>query len=162
MKGYWSQKDFPSTSFPALVCSFFFPNPHGYSKPHLEESIFYLQLVQPISLNTHNSNIPSNVGILSWILMSPLQRYTQSNIHKNQQYTNMFSWYCCARCYILCAFCATSFCYVGIYIYINQNSIVYHNVQSYSWDLMWCFCVQRAHTLSSRSSWNHNRKCQST
>ena len=46
----------------------------------------------------------------------------------------MFFWYCCASCYILCAVCATIFCYVCIYIY--QNSIVYHNVQSYSW--IWC------------------------
>ena len=53
----------------------------------------------------------------------------------------MFFWYCCASCYILCAFCATIFClYMYVYIYIciciYQNSIVYHNVQSFSW--IWC------------------------
>ena len=43
-KGYWSQKTFPPLPS-RLLCALFFPNPpwlRGYSKTHLEESIFYL------------------------------------------------------------------------------------------------------------------------
>ena len=97
--------------------------------------------MQPISLKTHNGNIPSNVEILSWILMSPLQRYTQSNIHKNNnKQICFFGTAVLAAIFYVHSVQPFSVMYVyvntNLYIYIYQNSIVYHHVQSYSW--IWC------------------------
>ena len=89
--------------------------------------------MQPISLKTHNGNIPSNVEILSWILMSPLQRYTQSNIHKNNnKQICFFGTAVLAAIFYVHSVQPFSVMYIYIYIYIYRNSMVYHSVKSCS------------------------------
>ena len=153
MKGYWSQKTFPPLPS-RLLCALFFPNPHGYmaTTKRIWKKVYS---ICNLCNQFHWKHIMAiYLQMLRYYLEYWCRRYKDT--HKvifTKTIINKYVFFGTAvhsSCYILCAFCATIFCYVCIYIYMNMSIPIYiyksefNSISSCAilfLDLMWCFCV---------------------
>ena len=120
-------KDFPSTSFPALVCSFFPQTPMATAKRTWKK----VYSICNICNQFHWKHIMAiYLQMLRYYLEYWCRRYKDTHkVMFTKKINKYVFWYCCASCYVLCAFCATIFCYVCIYIYIRiQQYIIMCNL----------------------------------